>query len=79
MLQRFAKADAGIEHNLVSGNAVCVQSFQPLLKKISDFAPSRLFIYYNERTMEHTIDSDSGSQIRDGIKSVGALGDCPET
>ena len=43
------------------------------------FVPSRLFIYYNERATEHTIDSDSGAQIRDGIKSVAKLGDCPET
>lgn len=41
--------------------------------------PSRLFIYYNERTMEHTVASDSGAQIRDGVKSVGTLGACPET
>ncbi|HSQ05128.1 MAG TPA: hypothetical protein VLN59_13880, partial [Burkholderiales bacterium] len=34
----------------------------------SDFCPSRLFIYYNERAMEGTIKSDSGAQIRDGIK-----------
>ena len=43
------------------------------------FNPSRLFIYYNERVMEHTVSSDSGAQIRDGIKSVGQQGDCPET
>ena len=43
------------------------------------FTPSRLFIYYNERAIEHTIDSDSGAQIRDGIKSVAKQGDCPET
>ncbi len=43
------------------------------------FVPSRLFIYYNERATEHTVDSDSGAQIRDGIKSVAKLGDCPET
>lgn len=53
--------------------------FDRLKQKISDFAPSRLFIYYNERAMEHTVDLDSGAQIRDGIKSVGKLGDCPET
>ncbi|WP_415855936.1 C1 family peptidase [Sinomonas sp. G460-2] len=41
--------------------------------------PSRLFIYYNERVMEGTVASDSGAQIRDGIKSVGAQGACPET
>src|SRR6266566_2803874 len=42
------------------------------------FTPSRLFIYYNERDMEGTVNSDSGAQIRDGMKSVGLLGDCPE-
>lgn len=43
------------------------------------FLPSRLFIYYNERVMEHTANTDSGAQIRDGIKSVVKLGVCPET
>ena len=42
------------------------------------FTPSRLFIYYNERDMEGTVNSDSGAQIRDGMKSAGLLGDCPE-
>jgi C1A family cysteine protease len=41
--------------------------------------PSRLFIYYNERALEGTVSSDSGAQIRDGIKSVAQWGDCPET
>jgi C1A family cysteine protease len=45
----------------------------------SVFVPSRLFIYYNERAMEGTVSQDSGAQIRDGIKSVGKLGVCPET
>lgn len=40
--------------------------------------PSRLFIYYNERKMEGTIDQDSGAYIRDGIKSVNLQGACPE-
>jgi len=44
----------------------------------SVFVPSRLFIYYNERAMEGTVPQDSGAQIRDGIKSVGKLGVCPE-
>ncbi len=42
------------------------------------FVPSRLFIYYNERVMEGTVSTDSGAQIRDGIKSVAQQGDCPE-
>jgi C1A family cysteine protease len=44
-----------------------------------DFMPSRLFIYFNERDIEHTVNSDSGAQIRDGIKSVNHLGVCPES
>jgi C1A family cysteine protease len=44
-----------------------------------DFTPSRLFIYYNERVIEGTVKSDSGAQIRDGIKVVTKEGDCPET
>ena len=36
--------------------------------------PSRLFIYYNEREMEGTVEEDNGAEIRDGIKSVAAQG-----
>lgn len=43
------------------------------------FAPSRLFIYYNERAMEGTIKSDAGAMIRDGIKSIVKFGACSET
>ena len=51
-----------------------------LLKQgLGDFMPSRLFIYYNERAMEGTVDTDSGAMIRDGIKSVNKQGVCPET
>ncbi len=41
--------------------------------------PSRLFIYYNERALEGTVGSDSGAQIRDGIKVVVKEGYCPES
>jgi C1A family cysteine protease len=43
------------------------------------FIPSRLFLYYNERVIEGTVNSDSGAQLRDGIKSVATQGDCPES
>jgi C1A family cysteine protease len=43
-----------------------------------EFTPSRLFIYYNERTIEGTVKTDAGAQIRDGIKSVATLGAAPE-
>jgi C1A family cysteine protease len=41
--------------------------------------PSRLMIYYLERVIEGTIKSDSGAEIRDGIKAVNQQGACPET
>jgi C1A family cysteine protease len=36
--------------------------------------PSRLFIYWNERDMEGTVNSDSGAYIRDGIKVLRKFG-----
>ncbi len=53
--------------------------FDRMKQRLNDFTPSRLFIYYNERVMEGTVQSDSGAAIRDGIKSVAKQGDCPET
>lgn len=44
----------------------------------SPFTPSRLFIYYNEREIEGSVDSDSGAEIRDGVKSVSKQGACKE-
>jgi len=38
------------------------------------FTPSRLFIYYNERVIERTVDEDAGATLRDGIKSVSKQG-----
>lgn len=50
--------------------------------EIKDSVPfkdlSRLFIYYNERVVEHTVKTDSGAMLRDGIKSLAAHGVCPE-
>ena len=41
--------------------------------------PSRLFVYYNGRSIENTIKSDSGLQIRDGLKALAKWGCCDET
>ncbi len=45
-------------------------------KTVTDL--SRLFIYYNERVMEGTVNEDSGAMIRDGVKSLVKLGVCTE-
>jgi C1A family cysteine protease len=63
-----------------TANAIAAAlEFDMMAQGMSDvWTPSRLFIYYNERVMEGTVDSDAGAQIRDGIKSVASQGDCPE-
>ncbi len=62
-----------------TANAIgCAHEFGLLKQGLPDFMPSRLFIYYNERAMEGTIESDSGAMIRDGIKSVNKQGVCRE-
>jgi C1A family cysteine protease len=53
--------------------------FEQKKQGLADFMPSRLFIYYNERAMENTVASDSGAQIRDGIKSVATQGVCSDS
>ena len=53
--------------------------FDQMKQGITAFMPSRLFIYYNERVIEGTVSTDSGAQIRDGIKTVAAQGVPPET
>jgi C1A family cysteine protease len=52
--------------------------FDQMKQGQSAFTPSRLFIYYNEREIEGTVDSDSGAEIRDGVKSVNQQGACKE-
>lgn len=53
--------------------------FEQIKHKKPNFVPSRLFIYYNERALEGTINEDSGAMIRTGIKTMVKDGVCPET
>jgi C1A family cysteine protease len=39
---------------------------------------SPLFLYYEERVLEGTVDYDSGATIRDGMKVLAKTGICPE-
>jgi len=53
--------------------------FDMLRQGLAAFTPSRLFIYYNERVIEHCVDFDQGAMPRDGIKVVAGLGAPPES
>ncbi len=63
-----------------TGNAIAgTLEFDQIKQKLPKiFTPSRLFIYYNERTLEGTVSLDHGAHIRNGIKSVANQGACPE-
>ena len=45
---------------------------------LTELTPSRLFIYYNERLIEHSTEVDAGAMPRDGIKVVASVGSPPE-
>jgi len=63
-----------------TANAIAAAiEFDRKKQKLVDFIPSRLFIYYNERSIEHSVPLDNGAEIRDGIKSVSKQGVCPES
>merc|ERR1719401_3404422 len=53
--------------------------FDQVRQGLVEFTPCRLFIYYNERKMEGTVGQDSGAYIRDGVRSLKAIGCCAET
>lgn len=58
-----------------TAQAICAMvDFVRKKKKKPFITPSTLFLYYNERVMERTVNSDSGAMIRDGIKSVAKQG-----
>lgn len=63
-----------------TGNAIAAAfQFARMKSRMGNgFQPSRLFIYYNERLIEGTVNQDSGAQLRDGIKSVAKQGACSE-
>jgi len=52
--------------------------YEQIKQGLTDFMPSRLFIYYNERKIEGTINQDAGAMISDGIKVLTNSGVCNE-
>lgn len=43
------------------------------------FAPSRIFIYYNERVLEGTTKEDDGAQVISGLETLKNVGACSES
>jgi C1A family cysteine protease len=57
-----------------ANSLAAAMEFDLLKQKVADFMPSRLFIYYNERVIEHTVQEDAGGMLRDGMKTLNKLG-----
>ncbi len=63
-----------------TANAIATAySYDQNIQLLPEFEPSRLFIYYNERKIEHKVNYDSGASIRDGIKVINKIGVCEES
>jgi len=58
-----------------TANALCA-AYEYLTPK---FTGSRLFLYYNERLREGTVNQDNGALISDGVKSLEINGICQES
>ena len=63
-----------------TGNALAgIFQFEMIRQKLAElFVPSRLFISYNERVIEGSVSTDSGAEIRDGMKTLAKQGVCSE-
>jgi C1A family cysteine protease len=67
------------ELNSCTANAIAGAFEFELLKQAQpDFTPSRLFIYYNERVIENSVNTDAGAYNRDGLNTVSNQGVCTE-
>ena len=64
-----------------TANALCgVYEFEENDENVNKgYKPSRLFVYYNERKLENTINEDSGAILSDGIRALQNYGVCSET
>lgn len=71
--------DQGYIGSCTSNAIAGAYEFEKMKQRQAYFVPSRLFIYYNERSMEGTIPYDAGASLRDGIKSVNRQGACRES
>lgn len=60
--------------NAISG----LYRYETHKQQLPDIHPCRLQIYYDERAIEGTVDSDAGAMLRDGLKVVATNGVAPE-
>jgi len=63
-----------------TSNAIAMAiDFERIKQQMLAESPSRLFIYYNERVLEGTVNCDCGASLRDGMKTVNNTGAARES
>lgn len=70
--------DQGQLGSCTANAAAGAYEFDLLRQGLTDFTPSRLFIYYNERKLDGDIRQDAGSQLRTAAKTLNQTGVCDE-
>jgi len=71
--------DQGAIGSCTANAAATAFSFLNKKKTRQHFIPSRLFIYYNTRSLEGTLDEDSGATLRNTMRSLRVWGACSES
>ena len=62
-----------------TSNGICgAYLFDRKRQGLDPIEVSRLYLYYNERVIEGSVDTDAGANIRDGFKTLNAQGVCHE-
>jgi C1A family cysteine protease len=70
--------DQGNLGSCTANALVGLLEYLEIIDKVSFTDLSRLFVYYNERVIEHSVNQDSGAMLRDGIKTLAKQGVCTE-
>jgi C1A family cysteine protease len=71
--------DQGDEGSCVGQATAGAFAFEALKQGQPPVTPSRQWIYYQARVLEHTVHEDAGCMIRDGMKVLARLGVPPES
>jgi C1A family cysteine protease len=70
--------DQGQLGSCTANALVGMLEYLEIIHKVPFVDLSRLFVYYNERVIEHSVNEDSGAMLRDGIKTLVKQGVCLE-
>lgn len=78
--EQFEVFNQGMTNSCVAqAVAAAVRYNQIRINQDTDYTPSRLFIYWNARSLHHATKRDDGTYIRNAIKALAKWGYCEES